>query len=233
MLPGRARRARKQISRARLDHERRAVPRLPRLAAKAQCAGRQQRHADDFVELRLVPMPADSRAGPIFVDENLAEGFLRAIENRGDLAPQGNEKRRKRGSLNDRATIIVVAVAEAHHLAVGQKSLKVERLERKLAKFARECFLFLDRQNFRIIAEPFRQARGRGKQIGLTGGRGGPDAAGWSLHPPIDKRRRGLSKAPPAGSCLRLYSPRRAAAAHSSAAFPSARANWRMRTGEA
>ena len=105
------------------------------------------------------------------------------------LRPHGNEKRRKRGSVNDRATIIVVAVTEAHHLAVGQKSLKVERPERKPAKFARERFLFLDRQNFRIISEPFRQARGRGKQIGLTGGRGRPDAAGWSLHPPIDKRR--------------------------------------------
>src|ERR1700734_1653472 len=101
VLPDRARRPRKQISRARLGRERRTVPSLARLAAKAQCAGCKQRQADDYVELRLVPMPADSRAGPIFVDENLAEGFIRAIENLGDLAPQGNEKRRKRFSLND------------------------------------------------------------------------------------------------------------------------------------
>src|ERR1700733_15366267 len=92
VLPDGARGPRKQISRARLGRERRAGPSLARLAAKAKCAGGQQRHADDFVELRLVPMPADSSAGPIFVDENLTEGFLRSVENRGDLAPQRNEK---------------------------------------------------------------------------------------------------------------------------------------------
>src|ERR1700722_7408417 len=125
-------------------------------------------------------MPADSRAGPIFVDENLAEGFLGAVENRRNLAPEGNENRWEWRSFNDRATIVVVAVAEANHLAVGQKSLKVERLERKRTKLVREGVLFLDRQDVRIIAEPFRQPRGRRKQVGLSGGQGGPNAAGWS-----------------------------------------------------
>src|ERR1700677_2461641 len=34
----------------------------------------------------------------------------------------------KRRGLNDVATVVVVAVAEAHHLAIGQKPLKVDGL---------------------------------------------------------------------------------------------------------
>ena len=48
--------------------------------------------------------------------------------------------------------------------------MKVERLERERAKLARERLLLFGGQNVRVIAEPFRQARGRGEQIGLSGG---------------------------------------------------------------
>ena len=147
-----------QIGGARLDLERRALPSLARLSAKAQRAGRKQRHADDLVELRLVPMPADSRAGSIFVDENLAESIRRPVEDRGNLASQRNEKRRKRRGLNDGAAVIVVAVAEAHHLAVGQIAMKVERLERELGKLARERLLFFDGEDVRMVAKPLGQA---------------------------------------------------------------------------
>ena len=91
-------------------------------------------------------MPTDSRARPIFVDEHLAEGLRRPVEYRGNLIPQGNEKRRKRRSLNDSTTVVVVAVAEAHHLAVGQIPMKVERLEREVGKLARKRILFIARR---------------------------------------------------------------------------------------
>ena len=73
------------ISGAWLDHERRAIPSRARLPAEAQPARRKQRHADDLIELRLVSMPANSCAGPVFVDENLPESVLRAVENCSDL----------------------------------------------------------------------------------------------------------------------------------------------------
>jgi hypothetical protein len=83
-------------------------------------------------------MPADACGWSIFVDENLAKGVRRAIEELGNFAPQRVEERRKRRGLNDGATVVVVAVAEAHHLAIGRKPLKVEGLERECAKLARE-----------------------------------------------------------------------------------------------
>jgi hypothetical protein len=129
----------------------------------------KQRHADHLAELRLVPMPADSCAGPIFVDENLAKRFRRAAESRGHLAPQGNEKRRERRRPYNAATILVVTIAEAHHLAIGQKPLEVEGLERESAEFARERIRFFEGQNIRMIREPLRQPSGRREQIGLRG----------------------------------------------------------------
>jgi hypothetical protein len=75
----------------------------------------------------------------------------------------------QRRGLNNGAAVIVVAVAEAHHLSVRQKSVKVEGLERELLKFARERLLFFRRQKLRMISEPLRQAERRSKQIGLTG----------------------------------------------------------------
>src|SRR6185437_5586661 len=117
VLPLSAGRPRKQIGRARSDGQRRAVPRLPRLPAEAQDTGREQRHAHDLVELSLVAMPADPRAGPIFVDENLPESIRRPAEDRRDLAPQRLEKAWKRRGLDDGATAVVVAIAEARHPA--------------------------------------------------------------------------------------------------------------------
>src|SRR6185437_12855501 len=81
-----------------------------------------------------------------------------------------------------------VAKAEAHHAAVGEKALEVERLERQRAKLARQRLLLAGRQNLRMIAEPLRQPRGRGEQIGLSGGRRLGATADGSNHPPIDRR---------------------------------------------
>ncbi len=89
-----------------LNHERRALPSRARLPPEAQRARCEQRDANDLVELRFVPMPADSCAGPIFVDENLAEGILRTVKNRSDLAPQRLKKVRKRRRVNHGATVI-------------------------------------------------------------------------------------------------------------------------------
>ena len=116
MFPNRASEAGEKIGGARLDHERRSVPSLTRLLAKTQDARRKRQHADDLIELRLVAMPTDSRARPILVDQHLAEGFRRQVKYCGNLIPQGDEKRRKRRSLNDSTTL---AVAEANDLVVG------------------------------------------------------------------------------------------------------------------
>ena len=46
--------------------------------------------------------------------------------------------------------------------------MEVERLERERAKLARERLLLVGGQNAGMVAEPFRQARGRREQIGLS-----------------------------------------------------------------
>jgi hypothetical protein len=115
---------------------------------------------------RCQPIPAPGR---YWFDENLLEGVSRAAEDRGDLAPQGIKKRWKRRGLNDGATVVVVAVAEAHHLAVRKKALKIERLEREIGKFAPERLLLVERENVRMIPEPRRQSVRRSEQIGLSG----------------------------------------------------------------
>jgi hypothetical protein len=54
-----------------------------------------------------------------------------------------NEKRRKRRSLNYSTTVVVIAVAEAHNLTVGQVPMKVKRLEWEIGKLARKPILFM------------------------------------------------------------------------------------------
>ena len=117
---------------------------VARLSAKAQRARRKQRHADDLLELRLVPVPADARARSIFVDENLAERVSRAVESRSNLASQRFQKRWKRRGLDDGAAAIVITIAEAHHLAIGEIAMKVERLERELCELAGERLFLSD-----------------------------------------------------------------------------------------
>ena len=112
-------------------------------------------------------MPADPRAGLIFVDEDLAERVARPVEDGGDPAPQGNEKRRKRRGLDHGAALVVVAEAEARHPAVGEKPVKIERLERQRAKLARERRLLVGGEDMRRDSGALGQARGRGEQIGL------------------------------------------------------------------
>ena len=101
-------------------------------------------------------MPTDSRARSILVDQHLAESLRRPVKYRGNPVPQGNEEGWKRRSLNDSSTVVVVAVAEAHHLAVGQIPMKVERLEREVGKLARKRFLVIARDDVRTIAKTLR-----------------------------------------------------------------------------
>src|SRR5258707_6844733 len=126
VLPQSASWPREQIGRAWLNDERRALPTCARLPAEAQRTRRKQRHADDLIELRLVSMPADPCARPIFVDEDLPEGVLRAVEQHSDLASQGEKKSRKWRRLHNRATVIVIAGAEAHDLAIRKIAMVVE-----------------------------------------------------------------------------------------------------------
>ena len=91
VLPNRPRRSGEQIGRARFDSQRNAIPAVPSFPPEAECAGGEQRHPDHLVELGLVPMPPDARAGAVFVDEHLLEGFRRAAKSLGDLLPQGFE----------------------------------------------------------------------------------------------------------------------------------------------
>ena len=115
-------------------------------------------------------MPADACAGLILIDEDLAEGLRRPVEQRRDLAPQRLKKVRKRRRLDHRAAAVIIAVAEAHDLTIGEVAVEVERLERQRAKLARERLLLVGGQNVRVVSEPLRQGRRRREQIGLAGG---------------------------------------------------------------
>src|ERR1700722_1339540 len=101
-------------------------------------------------------MPTASCARSILVDQDLAEGPRRPVEYRGNLVPQGNEKRRKRRSPNDSTAVVVTAVAEAHHLAVGQVPMKVKRLEWEIGKPVRKPILFIAREDVRTVAKTLR-----------------------------------------------------------------------------
>ena len=127
------------------QRERRALQSRPPSGGSA-AARRKQRHADDLIELRLVSMPANPCAGPIFVDEDWRKRPPGGRTSQRPCVCREMKKRRKRRRLNDSTTVIVIAVAEAHHLAVRQIAMKVERLERQSGKFARErLLLFADR----------------------------------------------------------------------------------------
>jgi hypothetical protein len=81
--------------------------------------------------------------------------------------------------LNNGAAVIVEAVAEAHHLSVRQKSLKVEGLARELLKFARERLLFFLGQKVRTISEPLGKRSGAENRSAWPGGK--EDRTQWRL----------------------------------------------------
>jgi hypothetical protein len=86
-------------------------------------------------------MPSNSCALSILVDKHLAESVRLATECLGNLAPEGEKKRRERRGLDDGAVVIVIAIAEAHHLAVCLVAVKVKRPEWELRKLASERLL--------------------------------------------------------------------------------------------
>ena len=93
------------------------------------------------------------------------------------LRRSGNKKVRKRRRLDHRAAAVIITVAEADHLTIGEMPMKIERLERQRAKLARERLLLVGGQNAGMVAEPLRQAGGRartdraGLEVGVDGGR--------------------------------------------------------------
>src|SRR5271166_3769630 len=169
VLPDRARWSSEKIGGARFDRQRPAIPRLARAPAKAEHAGRKQRHADDLVELRLVPMPADPGPRPVFVDQHLRESVGGPVEALGDFRSQRLEKRRKRLGFDDGAAVVVVAIAKADHLPVGLIAMEIERLERQRGELARRGLFLISGQEIRMIAESLGQGARRAKEIGLTG----------------------------------------------------------------
>ena len=108
--------------------------------------------------------------------ENLAERNSRMAKRLGNLASQGEKKRRKRRGLDDNAGVVVVAPAETYHLAVGLMAIKVKRLEREPSEFASKRLLLLGGQNIGAVAKPLRRPYGHGEQIGLRGRQGRSDA---------------------------------------------------------
>ena len=80
---------------------------------------------------------------------------------------------------------IVVTIAEAHHLAVREIAVKVERLERELCEFVGKRLFLSDGEHVRMIAKSLGQPRGSGEEIGLIESFRRLDAiAALSVHPP-------------------------------------------------
>ena len=86
------RRAAEQIGRARLGEDPGPLPpRGRRGGGNAGCEGFKSEPPHHLAEHRLVPVPADARAGAIFVDQHLLERRGRDAGEAGDLLAQGDE----------------------------------------------------------------------------------------------------------------------------------------------
>jgi homospermidine synthase len=112
-------------------------------------------------------MPADPSAWSIFVDEDLAESVLRAVEQQSDLTSQREQKRREWSRLNNRAAVVVIAVAETHHLAIRKIAVEVEGFERKEGELASERLHLFAGEDAQAIAKSFGQPQGDVEKIGL------------------------------------------------------------------
>jgi hypothetical protein len=100
-------------------------------------------------------MPTDSGAGRY----SLISTWRRASAGRTNIAATlfaGKRERRKRRSPNDSSTVAIIAVAEAHHVAVGQVPVKVKRLEWEIGQLARKPIPFIAREDVRTVAKRFR-----------------------------------------------------------------------------
>ena len=157
------------------------------------------------VELRLVPMPADRCGRPIFVDEDLAEGFRRAIEKCSQLTPAVVRQTTETARASTRRGDHSRSGSRSSPPVGSPEILEVEELEREPLRFARERLLFVLGQKARMISEPLRQAERRSKQIGQ---RGGPNAMeAWSVHQPIDRRPQWQSKTRLTGTAQKIIFP--------------------------
>jgi hypothetical protein len=92
VLPLMARGAAEQIGRTRCEEDRRALPTLAGLLAKAKRVGRKQGDSDHVREDVSILMPADSRAGSVFCYEKVREVLLRESGQISRLLPDREKK---------------------------------------------------------------------------------------------------------------------------------------------
>lgn len=115
-------------------------------------------------------MPADARAGPVFIDQHLREGLGGLACQRRDLVAQGQQEVRDRRGLDHLAPIVVVAQAKTHDAPVCQMAMEIERLERQASEMPGEFGFFLRGDKIRLVEETFRQVVGGTKEIVLEPG---------------------------------------------------------------
>lgn len=115
-------------------------------------------------------MPADTGAGPVFIDQHLRESLGGFACQRRDLVAQGQQEVRDRRRLDDLTPVIVVTQAKTDDAPVCQMAMEIERLEGQAFQMPGEFRFFLGDDQFGLVEEPFRQRVGGTKEIVLEPG---------------------------------------------------------------
>src|SRR5690606_35813651 len=161
VLPSPTRVVAKDVQRARreLERENGSTTARRRVGSETHAREAEQRHADDVLEARHVPMPPKLHAGTVFGDERLDERVF--LETR--LGPDTRAKRQQ--ELRDgvggpqRVAVEVVAAAVAHDAPLRLPTLVVGLLERQLAYRIEQSRLLRRGQKIRAVTEPGRITR--------------------------------------------------------------------------
>src|SRR5579884_3576690 len=141
MLPFLADDAAQDITGARSDWHRPALPPAAGPAAKPHIAGREKRQRHHAFEHRLIAMPADARARRVFRDQRLCQIIRRdATKTARDVA-QRREEFRHRFGRPQRLRSIIIAKAVRHDPALAEIAMKLKRPEWQRLEFAYECAL--------------------------------------------------------------------------------------------
>ena len=127
---------------------------------------------DDDAVHRLVAMPPDRRAGPVFAHQDVHEGGRRQREMLRHLVAKRNEKRRERTAAKGiRAAVVVrrrvVAVVEMRHPALGEVLAELGLAQRQRRDGGEQRPFLFAREKIGLVDEALRELALRVEEAGL------------------------------------------------------------------